>query len=177
MNNGVPYKAFGGRVVFYIAPYITPRIMIQSDKIRDGVPGHEKFTDLESAYFETFAGFMPFTLDIEFNLNDPAPPALLDLKRFWDAAKQPARDWLALWELFQDTYDIQAVGSEWRNAINSVVPEDLAADPALATPLPEGEELEQLADDDPKLLAGNGSKRNSNGLPKRKEKRNLNAVQ
>ncbi len=157
------YEAFNGQVVFETEPYITPMVLITVERIEKAI-SKDDFGEMEGIFFTDFTEFLSRTVAIRFNLIDESPAALVRLKRFWDAASIFPRDWPALWNLFLHNYDTGAVRSEWDKALQGAVPPDMAADPALGTPLPDtDEELDDLPDDSPLSLPGNSL------MPRRKK--------
>ncbi len=155
------YEAFNGQVIFETDPYITPMALITIERIHKAIPTTD-FGEMEEIFFTDFTEFVSRTSAIRFNLTDDSPAELVRLKRFWDAASIFPRDYAALWSLFLHNYDTGAVRSEWDRAVQGAVPPDMAADPQLATALPDDEEaLDNLPDDSPLSKRGKRSTRKS----------------
>jgi hypothetical protein len=148
--NSYEYPAFGGQVTFYVAAYLSPDVVITAEKIGKALPADDTLTDSEQIYRGDFQAMVSFTRDIVFALNEDATPALYALQRFWDVARVKPRDYLALYDLFLETYDTDKVRAEWTNAINSPMQTEYAAPLELATALPdEPSDLQVLSEQSP----------------------------
>lgn len=176
MSDGVVYAAWDGQVKFVVEPYVNMLSLITLEQIKAAIPEHTGFGSIETLVFTDFYEFMTSTQAIEFALNDDAPPMLKRLQVFWEASRQHERNWPDLWRLFVQTLNTD-IREQWWKALNNVINPAVAAPPELATPLPEGEELEKLDDDAPLSVSGKPSKRKRSTSSQRRDARNASAVQ
>lgn len=174
--NSHRFEAFDGQVAFYVAAYLSPKIIIKAEKIQRALPD-EGFDEISRVYRADFVGFLAYTQAIEFHLNDDAHPALVDLQRFWDCA-QTVDNYPMLFDLFLETLDTVTVRPVWNEALNSPAANEYAAAPELATALPsEPSEMDNLPADSPLSANGNGSTASFLPPSKRKGKQNVQPTQ
>lgn len=151
-DDGVLYSAWDGQVEFIIEPYVNMLSYITFEQIRAAIPDYLSFGNIEGAAFDDFCEFTAATIDIRFHLKDDAPPMLKRLEVYWAGR---TRNWVEDWQAFIRTHNLD-IRTEWWKALNSVTNPAIAAPAALATPLPDGEALDNLPDDSPLSKPGKG---------------------